>query len=73
MAESDAPVIRVRDLRTQFGNTVIHDGIDLDVNRGEVLAIVGGSGSGKSVLMRSMIGLNRPASGTRLLRPVRRT
>ncbi len=64
MAETDAPVIRVRGLRTQFGDTVIHDGIDLDVRRGEVLAIVGGSGSGKSVLMRSMIGLNRPAGGT---------
>ncbi len=64
MADNDAPVIRVRGLRTQFGNTLIHDGVDLDVRRGEVLAIVGGSGSGKSVLMRTMIGLNRPAGGT---------
>ncbi len=64
MADNVAPVIRVRSLRTQFGSTVIHDGVDLDVRRGEVLAIVGGSGSGKSVLMRTMIGLNRPASGT---------
>ncbi len=64
MAEIDAPVIRIRGLRTQFGGTLIHDGVDLDVRRGEVLAIVGGSGSGKSVLMRTMIGLNRPAGGT---------
>ncbi len=64
MADNDAPVIRVRGLRTQFGRTVIHDGVDLDVRRGEVLAIVGGSGSGKSVLMRTMIGLNRPVGGT---------
>jgi phospholipid/cholesterol/gamma-HCH transport system ATP-binding protein len=64
MVNGDAPVIRVRGLRTQFGSTVIHDGIDLDVRRGEVLAIVGGSGTGKSVLMRTMIGLNRPAGGT---------
>ncbi len=64
MAEIDAPVIRVRGLRTRFGSTVIHDGVDLDVRRGEVLAIVGGSGSGKSVLMRTMIGLHRPVGGT---------
>jgi phospholipid/cholesterol/gamma-HCH transport system ATP-binding protein len=62
MAENNAPVIRVRGLLTRFGRTVIHDGIDLDVHRGEVLAIVGGTG--KSVLMRTMIGLNRPAGGS---------
>ena len=64
MADNDAPVIRVRGLLTRFGPTVIHDGVDLDVHRGEVLAIVGGSGTGKSVLMRTMIGLNRPAGGS---------
>ena len=64
MADDDAPVIRVRGLRTQFGGNVIHDGVDLDVCRGEVLAVVGGSGSGKSVLMRTMVGLDRPAAGT---------
>ncbi len=64
MADDDAPVIRVRGLRTRFGATVIHDGLDLDVRRGEVLAIVGGSGSGKSVLLRTMVGLDRPAAGT---------
>ncbi len=64
MAGDVAPVIRVHGLRTQFGREVIHDGVDLEVDRGEVLAIVGGSGVGKSVLMRTMIGLNRPQAGT---------
>ncbi|MBX6322328.1 MAG: ABC transporter ATP-binding protein [Rhodospirillaceae bacterium] len=58
------PVISVRGLRTQFGDQVVHDGLDLDVRRGEVLGVVGGSGTGKSVLLRTIIGLNRPAAGT---------
>lgn len=57
-------VIEVRGLRTQFGTHVVHDGLDLDVRRGEVLAVVGGSGSGKSVLLRSIVGLLRPAAGS---------
>ncbi|MEE8445191.1 MAG: ATP-binding cassette domain-containing protein, partial [Alphaproteobacteria bacterium] len=56
-------VIQVRGLRNQFGHQVVHDGLDLDIMRGEVLGIVGGSGTGKSVLMRTMIGLNRPRAG----------
>jgi phospholipid/cholesterol/gamma-HCH transport system ATP-binding protein len=56
-------VIRIRGLRTQFGATVIHDGLDLDVARGEIMGIVGGSGSGKSVLLRTIIGLNAPTAG----------
>jgi phospholipid/cholesterol/gamma-HCH transport system ATP-binding protein len=66
MAATDDTVdaaIRVRGLRTQFGVQVIHDGLDLTVRRGEVLGVVGGSGTGKSVLMRTIIGLQRPASG----------
>jgi phospholipid/cholesterol/gamma-HCH transport system ATP-binding protein len=59
-----APVIRVRALRTQFGPQVIHDGLDLDVRRGEVLGIVGGSGTGKSVLLRTIVGLNTPTGGS---------
>lgn len=58
------PVIRVRGLRTQFGTQVIHDGLDLDVERGEVLGVVGGSGTGKSVLLRAIIGLIRQTAGT---------
>jgi len=57
-------VIRVRDLVNQFGSQVIHDGVDLDVRRGEVIGIVGGSGTGKSVMLRTVVGLNRPVSGT---------
>ena len=56
-------IISVRGLRNQFGDQVIHDGLDLDVRRGEILGVVGGSGTGKSVLMRSIIGLQRPAAG----------
>lgn len=58
------PVIRVRGLVNAFGDAVIHDHLDLDVHRGEVLGVVGGSGSGKSVLLRSIVGLNRPTSGS---------
>lgn len=57
-------IIRVRALRNQFGAQVVHDGLDLDVYRGEVIGIVGGSGTGKSVLLRSIVGLNRPRAGT---------
>lgn len=61
--EEDDIVIRVRGLRTQFGTQVVHDGLDLDVYRGEVLGVVGGSGTGKSVLLRAIVGLVRPAAG----------
>lgn len=60
----DAPVISIRGLVNRFGSQVVHDGLDLDVRRGEILGVVGGSGTGKSVLMRSIIGLQRPAAGT---------
>ncbi len=56
--------ISIRGLRNQFGQQVIHDGLDLDVRRGEVLGVVGGSGTGKSVLLRTIVGLNRPKAGT---------
>jgi len=61
--ENDA-IISVRGLRTQFGPNVIHDDLDLDVRRGEVLGVVGGSGTGKSVLLRTIIGLNKARAGT---------
>ncbi|ODP39752.1 ABC transporter ATP-binding protein [Sphingomonas turrisvirgatae] len=57
-------VIRVRALRNSFGEQVIHDGLDLDVRRGEIIGVVGGSGTGKSVLMRSIIGLQVPDEGS---------
>ncbi|HEX8388262.1 MAG TPA: ABC transporter ATP-binding protein [Sphingomonas sp.] len=62
MAEGD-PIIRVRGLRNAFGGQAVHDGLDLDVRRGEILGVVGGSGTGKSVLMRSIIGLQQPEAG----------
>lgn len=57
------PVIEVRGLRNQFGSQVVHESLDLDVRRGEILGVVGGSGTGKSVLMRSIMGLHRPTAG----------
>ena len=57
------PIITVRGLHNQFGDQVIHNGLDLDVRRGEILGVVGGSGTGKSVLMRSIIGLQKPTAG----------
>ena len=56
-------VIVVRGLRNSFGEQVVHDGLDLDVRRGEIYGVVGGSGTGKSVLMRSIIGLQKPQAG----------
>ena len=63
MSEAD-PIIRVRGLVTRFGTQTVHDRLDLDVHRGEILALVGGSGTGKSVLLRTMIGLKRPEGGS---------
>jgi phospholipid/cholesterol/gamma-HCH transport system ATP-binding protein len=56
-------VVHVAGLVNAFGDQVIHDGLDLIVRRGEILGVVGGSGTGKSVLMRSIIGLQQPRSG----------
>ncbi|WP_395683467.1 ABC transporter ATP-binding protein [Dokdonella sp.] len=64
MSDAREKIIEVRGLRNQFGAQVVHDNLDLDVWRGEIVGVVGGSGSGKSVLMRSIIGLNRPAAGS---------
>ncbi len=63
MAQRDEPIISVRGLRNGFGEQLVHDGLDLDVRKGEVLGVVGGSGTGKSVLMRSIIGLQTPLAG----------
>ncbi len=56
-------VLKLRDVRTQFGDTVVHDKLDLDVFRGEIVGLVGGSGTGKSVLLRTIIGLNPARQG----------
>jgi len=55
--------IRVRGLTNRFGAQTVHDNLDLDVRRGEILGVVGGSGTGKSVLMRSILGLRVPDAG----------
>jgi phospholipid/cholesterol/gamma-HCH transport system ATP-binding protein len=60
----DDNLIEVRDLRSQFGEQVIHEGLNLDVRRGEVLGVVGGSGTGKTVLLNTIIGLKEPDGGT---------
>ena len=59
----DPLVISVRGLCNRFGDHVVHEDLDLDVKRGEILGVVGGSGSGKSVLLRSIVGLQTPHSG----------
>lgn len=59
----DEPPIVVKGLVNRFGDVTIHDGLDLVVEPGEILGVVGGSGAGKSVLMRSIIGLQEPAAG----------
>jgi phospholipid/cholesterol/gamma-HCH transport system ATP-binding protein len=56
-------VIRVTDLTTQFGDSLIHRGLNLSVYRGEVLCIVGASGSGKTTLLRELLGLDLPTEG----------
>jgi phospholipid/cholesterol/gamma-HCH transport system ATP-binding protein len=63
MAAADDIVISVKGLKNCFGEQVVHEHLDLDVKRGEILGVVGGSGTGKSVLMRSIIGLQTPAEG----------
>lgn len=62
-AENREVVIRIRDLVNQIGDNLIHDHVDLDVYRGEVLGVVGGSGAGKSVLLHTIVGLNKARSG----------
>ena len=66
-AEKGEPIISIRGVVNRFGTQVVHDGVDLDVMPGEVLGIVGGSGTGKSVLLRTMLGLNKPESGAVLI------
>ena len=63
LLDQDGPAIEVRGLRSQFGDHVVHEDLDLTVKRGEVLGVVGGSGTGKSVLLNTIIGLRNPEAG----------
>ena len=56
-------VISVKGLVSRFGDNVVHDGLDLEVRRGEIMGLVGGSGAGKSVLLNTLIGLKPPDGG----------
>ncbi len=60
--DKNFPIV-IEGLVNRFGDVAVHDGLDLTVRRGEILGVVGGSGTGKSVLMRSIIGLQRPSAG----------
>jgi phospholipid/cholesterol/gamma-HCH transport system ATP-binding protein len=59
----DDIVIRIRGLRSAFGEQVVHEDLDLDVYRGEIIGVVGGSGTGKSVLLKAIVGLGKPTAG----------
>jgi len=63
-AQNPPAIIQIEGLRTQFDDVVVHDNINLSINRGEVVSLVGGSGSGKTVLLRQMLGLMHPTSGS---------
>ena len=58
------PLIQVRGLENRFGDHRVHENLDLDLYPGEILGVVGGSGTGKSVLLRSIVGLHQPSGGT---------
>ena len=62
--QPDDTVIRVRGVTNRFGRQTVHEGLDLDVRRGEILGVVGGSGTGKSVLLRTIVGLRQPQAGS---------
>jgi phospholipid/cholesterol/gamma-HCH transport system ATP-binding protein len=61
------PILSARGIVTRFGKQVVHDKINLDINTGEIIGIAGGSGSGKSVLLKTLVGLRRPNAGEVLL------
>ena len=63
VADAAPPVIEVRGLLNRFGAQIVHEALDLQVPRGVILGVVGGSGTGKSVLLRTIVGLRRPDAG----------
>jgi phospholipid/cholesterol/gamma-HCH transport system ATP-binding protein len=63
----DEPILSARDITNRFGKQMVHDKLSLDIVRGEIIGIAGGSGSGKSVLLKTLIGLHQPDAGEVLL------
>ena len=63
-AEEEDIAIRVRGLKTAYGSHVVHENLDLDVRQSEILGVIGPSGTGKSVLLRAIVGLKTPSAGT---------
>ncbi|QBE64054.1 ABC transporter ATP-binding protein [Pseudoduganella lutea] len=61
--DGSVPVVEISNLQTKFGKTVIHNDLNLTIEDGEIMSIVGGSGTGKTVLLRQMLGLERPSQG----------
>jgi phospholipid/cholesterol/gamma-HCH transport system ATP-binding protein len=57
------PIVQIDNLWTQFGQVVVHQDLNLTIERGEIVSLVGGSGSGKTVLLRQMLGLSTPTRG----------
>ncbi|HTK83488.1 MAG TPA: ATP-binding cassette domain-containing protein, partial [Patescibacteria group bacterium] len=57
------PLVEVKNVVNRFGRQTVHDGVSLTMHEGEILGLVGGSGSGKSVLLRTILGLNKPQEG----------
>lgn len=64
LASSPVALIKLRHLANRFGSHEVHKNLDLDVYQGEIMGVVGGSGTGKSVLLRSIVGLRRPNAGS---------
>lgn len=61
--KNNEPVLTIRDVHKSFGTKRVHKGVSFELRKGEILALFGGSGTGKSVMLRSIIGLEKPDSG----------
>ena len=62
--DDDTPLVQIRGLVNRFGSQSVHENLELDIQRGEILGVGGGAGTGKSVLLRSIVGLRRPNEGS---------